>query len=65
MEILGITAGIIVLLSFIPKQVKTIREINILGCICFVIYGIGIGAISIYLTNGILCIIHIIKLIKD
>lgn len=62
MEIIGILAGIIVLLSFIPQNIKYIRIINIIGCICFVVYGIGIKSISIWLTNGILGIIHIYQL---
>lgn len=62
MEIIGILAGLVVLLSFIPRELKYIRIINILGCILFVIYGIGIGSISIWLTNGILGLIHIYRL---
>ena len=62
MEIIGILAGIVVLLSFIPKDLKYIRIINIIGCILFVIYGIGINSISIWLTNGILGVIHIFRL---
>lgn len=62
MEIIGILAGVIVLLSFIPQNIKYIRIINIIGCIFFVIYGIGINSISIWLTNGILGIIHIYQL---
>ena len=64
MEIIGILAGIVVLLSFIPKELKYIRIINIMGCILFVIYGIGINSISIWLTNGILGVIHIYRLIR-
>ena len=62
MEIIGILAGIIVLLSFIPKELIYIRIINIIGCILFVIYGFGINSISIWLTNGILGVIHIYRL---
>lgn len=65
MEILGIIAGIIVLISFVPQNIKYIRIINIIGCICFVIYGIGIKSISIWLTNAILGIIHIYQLKKE
>lgn len=64
MEIIGILAGIVVLLSFIPKKLEYIRIINILGCILFVIYGIGINSISIWLTNGVLGIIHIYRLVR-
>ena len=65
MEILGTVASIIVLLSFLMKGEKKIRLINIFGAICFVIYGIGINAFSVWFLNGTLCIIHIYKLIKE
>jgi hypothetical protein len=62
MEYIGIFAGIMVLVSFIPVDIKKIRLLNIIGCVLFVIYGIGINSISIWLTNGVLGIIHIYKI---
>lgn len=47
MEIIGTIASIIVLISFLFKNEKQIRIINIIGAICFVIYGITINAFSI------------------
>lgn len=64
MEILGVIASIIVLISFLTQDVKKIRIINIVGCICFVIYGITINAFSVWFLNGMLCLIHIWKLLK-
>lgn len=64
-EIIGTIASVIVLLSFLMKGEKRIRLINILGAICFVIYGVMIGAFSVWFLNGMLCIIHIIKLLKS
>lgn len=63
-ELIGILATLIVLLSFLFNKMKTIRIINIIGCICFIVYGILINSFSVYMLNGILLIIHIIKLIK-
>lgn len=65
MEIIGTIASIIVLISFLFKNEKQIRIINIIGAICFVIYGITINAFSIWFLNGMLILIHIFKLVKN
>ena len=63
-EIIGIIAAGFILLSFLYSGEWKIRIINIIGAVLFVIYGLLIGAISVYLMNGILIIVHIRKLIK-
>ncbi len=63
-EIIGISGTIFVLLSFLMKDLKKVRIINIIGAMLFVIYGVLINAISTWLLNGILIIIHIFYLIK-
>lgn len=63
-EVLGTMASIIVLISFLMKDEKGIRKVNIIGALVFVIYGIGISAFSVWFLNGALFIIHIYKLIK-
>ena len=64
-EILGIIATLFVLVSFLFTNEKRIRQINIIGAVLFVVYGIFIGAISVYILNGALILIHIIKLHKQ
>ena len=64
MEILGIIATIIVLVSFLMKGEENIRMINIIGAICFVVYGLSIKAFSVWLLNGTLVLIHTYKLIN-
>ena len=64
-EILGTIASVIVLISFLMKGETKIRLVNIIGAICFVIYGIMINAFSIWFLNGCLCIIHLVKLSKS
>lgn len=63
-EVLGTIASIIVLISFLMKDERGIRKVNIIGALVFVIYGIGISAFSVWFLNGALFIIHIYKLIK-
>lgn len=62
-EILGTIASVIVLISFLMKDEKRIRLVNIIGAIVFTIYGIGINAFSIWFLNGMLFIIHIRRLL--
>lgn len=63
-EVLGTIASIIVLISFLMKDEKGIRRVNIIGALIFTIYGLGIGAFSVWFLNGMLFIIHIYKLGK-
>ena len=64
-EILGILASCFVLMSFILRGEKKIRLVNIIGATMFVIYGILINSLSVWLLNGILIGVHIFYLIKD
>lgn len=63
-EIIGLTATAFVLLSFLMKDIKTVRLINIFGAVCFVIYGILINSLSTWIMNGALIVIHIFHLYK-
>lgn len=64
-EIIGLVASIFVLTSFIPKDVKLIRCINIVGCVIWVIYGLIVHGLSVWLMNLLVMIIHIYHLIQD
>lgn len=63
-EIIGITGTIFVLLSFLMKELKRVRIVNIIGAALFVVYGITIGALSTWLLNGVLIIIHLYYLYR-
>lgn len=39
-EYVGYVASAFVVGSFLLKEIKTIRLVNLIGCICFVIYGV-------------------------
>lgn len=61
-EIWGIIATVFVLASFLFNEERHIRAVNIIGALIFVGYGIALQAHSVWLLNGILVIVHIIKL---
>lgn len=63
-EVIGLAGTIFVLISFLMKDIKAVRIINIIGAALFVAYGALIGALSTWLLNGILIIVHIVYLIK-
>lgn len=67
-EIVGLFATLFTLLSFCMKDETRIRLVNAIGCIFFIIYGLGIHAFSIYLVNSIIFVINIrrgLKLLKE
>jgi len=63
-EIVGLIATLFVLASFLMSGEKNIRIINIVGALMFVVYGVLIGVLSVWLLNGLLFFIHIYKLYK-
>ena len=49
LEYIGYLASLMVLLSFIMKTVKTLRLVNMMGCILFIIYGFLMPSLRIVL----------------
>ncbi len=51
-EFVGYIASFTVLVSFLMKNIKTLRIINTIGCVAFVIYGVLLNwSIPIIITN--------------
>ncbi|WP_345599155.1 uroporphyrinogen decarboxylase [Salinimicrobium sp. 3283s] len=67
MEILGISyiewigylASFFLLLSFLMRNLTTLRYINSLGCLFFVAYGILLDSWPLIITNGAIVLINI------
>lgn len=64
-EILGIGATTFIVLGFCFKKVNTIRILNMVGSIMFIIYGLMIGATYTWIANGILFCINATYIIKS
>ncbi|WP_415324814.1 uroporphyrinogen decarboxylase [Chryseobacterium sp. MMS23-Vi53] len=63
---IGYSASLFIVLSFILKDVRKIRIVNMIGCICFVIYGIFSGMLwPVIIPNGLICLIQIYYLLVD
>ncbi len=63
-ELIGIVGSVLVLISFLMKDILVIRIINIIGSIVFVVYGIIIGAVATWFVNAALIVVHTIYIIK-
>lgn len=65
-EWIGYAATAFVLLSFTMKNVNTLRKVNMLGGLLFVVYGFMLEPISlpVILTNAAIVLIHSYYLLK-
>ena len=64
-EILGLIATVIILLSFISSDIRKVRCINAVGCILFIIYGAIISAHSVWILNSACLCLQLFKLSKE
>lgn len=64
-EAVGIVATLFVFIGFTMKGENKIRVFNAIGSAIFVVYGLLIGALSVWILNGACLILNIYKLIKD
>lgn len=63
-EWIGYAASAGVLLSFLMRDIRTLRMVNSVGCFLFIIYGILLSSVPVILTNVIIVIINIYYLLK-
>ena len=65
MEYIGYIATFIVLSSFLMKNLTNLRDLNSVGASLFIIYGLFISSVPVILTNGLILIINVTKLLQD
>jgi hypothetical protein len=63
-EIIGFIASALVLVSFLMKDVRTIRFVNIFGAVFFVVYGVLTHTWATAIMNISLIIVHSYYLVK-
>jgi uncharacterized protein with PQ loop repeat len=59
LDLVGYAASVVVLVSFLMKNINTLRIVNALGCVLFIIYGFlfNLPNLPIIITNiGILLV---------
>ncbi|GAB0154855.1 hypothetical protein CHRYSEOSP005_01150 [Chryseobacterium sp. Alg-005] len=60
---IGYAASFFIVLSFALKNLRKIRIVNMIGCICFVIYGIFSGMLwPVIIPNALLCFVQVYHL---
>lgn len=58
-QIFGYLAMTMLVISFLPKQLKVIRILNLVACILFVVYGVLLGwEWPIIISNGFITFIQ-------
>ena len=62
-EIIGIGASLLVLISFLLKDVRKLRIVNTIGCIVFVVYGALLSSIPVVFTNSAIILINLYYLL--
>lgn len=64
-EMVGYLAMAILVISFIPGNLRWVRIINFVGCVLFVIYGILLGwKYPLIISNGIIALIQCYHLLS-
>ncbi|MDX1348747.1 MAG: uroporphyrinogen decarboxylase [Putridiphycobacter sp.] len=64
-DILGYSAMVVLLISFMMKKVTTLRLVNTAGCVLFAIWGTIIQEWPVVITNVSIVFINAYYLIKD
>jgi uncharacterized protein with PQ loop repeat len=57
-EYIGYLASVIVLISFLMKNIRTLRIVNSIGCLLFIAYGLLLFSIPIIITNAAIVLIN-------
>ena len=63
-EILGLVGTILIFVAFFFNNIKWVRIVNSIGSVFFVIYGLLLGAHSVWILNGACIVLNVVKLIK-
>jgi len=63
-EYVGYLASLLVLISFLMKNMTYLRLVNTLGCIVFIAYGVLLPSIPIIITNAAIVMINSYYLLK-
>ena len=64
MEIMAYIVSVIILMSFIVKDVKWLRLLNNVGCLIFLVYAFYHGRTPLILLNSGVILVNIYHLIK-
>lgn len=58
-DYIGYVASIIIMVSFTMKNVRLLRIVNTIGCLCFIVYAILIDSTPALITNVFVASVNI------
>ena len=61
-ELIGIMASVVIVISFFMNGESKLRTLNIVGSIVFVIYGVLIGSVSVVFLNAVSTVVNFVKI---
>ena len=64
-ELIGLAGTCLIFFAFFFNDARWIRIGNIAGSVLFVIYGLIMGTLSVWLLNGACIVLNVVKLLKD
>lgn len=64
LEAFGYFASLVIAISLSMKSLVKLRSINLVGGMCFAIYGFFIGSLPVIILNSTLCLMNIFHLFK-
>ncbi|HLV23622.1 MAG TPA: hypothetical protein VKY36_02435 [Moheibacter sp.] len=62
-EWIGYAASVFIVLSFVVNKLRSVRIVNMIGCLCFVVYGTYFEFWPVVIPNAILVFIQLYFLI--
>lgn len=64
MEIMAYIASLIVLISFIVKDIIMLRLLNMIGCVLFILYSLYHGRYPLVFLNFTIIVVNLIYIYK-
>ena len=61
-ELIGIMASVVIVISFFMNGESKLRTLNIVGSIVFIVYGVLIGSVSVVFLNAVSTIVNVVKI---
>lgn len=61
-ELIGIMASVVIVISLFMNGESKLRTLNIVGSIVFIVYGVLIGSVSVVFLNAVSTIVNVVKI---
>ena len=61
-ELIGIMASVVIVISLFMNGESKLRTLNIVGYILFIVYGVLIGSFRVVFLNAVSTIVNVVKI---